>query len=277
MSELQRQLEGVTADPPAAIPNEPEPLDDSLEREVMEPSEEPSAGEPKPERPIENVKAEFDRKFRNLEARILDKLDQLKPQPSVVVPEQSGGPTNELDRMSVAQLQQLRTTLQPDQQRQLDDYLMPRIIRETVRSEVATANRSQAVDQARRQAGTQAATRYPDLMDPTSDFHQRVNARLMQLGRGYIDQNPRAVLDVANEVAIETGYAGRISRAQPTVANRSNQGPVPQQGPPAINERIANRLADAMPGRKFDPKRVAEGIKFYQQNQDAIVRGNNRG
>ena len=267
MTELGRQLMGVTAvEPPATdTPAAPAPLDDTaLEALGTEPTDLQSAD--RPERPIENVRAEFARKFGNLQSELAEIKDLLRSQSSVAAPKEPAGPSadNDLDRMPVAKLQELRGTLQPEQQVQLDAYLTQRIARDAVRHEMAAVQQTQSFENLRKQAGMQAAGRYPEILDPTSEFAQRVQAKLVSLGKDYAERNPRAALDVANEVAIEIGYAPK-SRIQPGVATRQNQGPVQRQQQPVVNPRLASRLADAMPGRKFDEKRLAEGLRYYAQ------------
>jgi hypothetical protein len=269
MSELGRQLEGVIITEPAEptpAARQPEPtqtLDDQGLEALGAELTEMTPSEPKPERPIENLRGEFDRKFRSLQGDMNEIKSMLKQSSVAAAPVTEGSPTADLDRMPIAKLQELRGTLQPEQQTQLDGYLTVRVAREAARQEVAAVNQTQSFESRRTQAAAQAMARYPDISDDGSDFARRVEAKLASLGQDYVARNPRAVLDAANEVAVETGYAPKTRSPIGSLATRQNMSPPAKTAAPSINPRLAARLADGMPGRKFDAKAIAKGREYY--------------
>jgi hypothetical protein len=268
-----------------------EPDAESVAEHQQEEGEEESGG-----RTIENVYRELSRKQEQFQERMMQQLSESQKmlaealQGRTEQPEKQTG--NTLDSMSVQELEAFRKTVaeqNPDALTEFDDYLNKRRVDDTVEQRIRQFENKSQVETRRRQANETAVQRYPELGQRNSDFYRAVNNRLQELGRDYVDANPRAVLDAANDVAAERGMVPSTTR-RPTirgsVGSRESGGGAPVQKqkqeknlPKSAQsaedrEAIARRLAAALPkGKKFDDKAIEDKMAQYQENVGYFLRG----
>jgi hypothetical protein len=284
---LREQLQGVT--PPSDPPTEEQPIEDEY-LEPNEPTEDADDGDDGESseggqgRPAENYYRELIRKSEEREERMLQMMERIADSSAAVRSEPVKKSGDSLDDRSVEELEGLRDQVPEDRRSAFDAYLNKRRVTEEVESRMSALEQRTEVRTARQGAGQEAVNRYPDLADPTSDFAKKVNAKLRTLGRQYIDANPRAIVDVANEVAITEG---RQFRSQPgrrpkgSQANRSST-PVDNESRGAKGKqfqskeetaKIAERLSRALPrGKKFDIDKINERANEYDQNRDLFIK-----
>lgn len=267
--ELERELAGVM---PESLPADEE----VIEEEVIAESDE-GESEPEPDgRTIENIHREFDRKFERLEGR-LEKLFSQPTQPEPTKPSDKTG--NQLDDMPIDQLRKLRTEVPEDRQADFDAYLTQRIVEETVEKRVTALTKEQSRGMARTAANQQAVDRFPELKDKDSEFRAAVQDRLTELGRDYVDGNPRAVLDAANDVAIGMDHRPRMGVRRPVTrpATRGNADVRTKTTEGALStekaQEIADRLRRAMPGKEFDLEKIKADHEAYTAAKQLYVRG----
>ena len=283
---LRQQLQGVTPppDPPAGEP----PIEDE-DLETNEPIEDADdgdgdgPGEPK-DRSAENYYREVIRKSEEREERMLSMMEKLADTPTPVRSEPVKKSGDSLDDRSIDELDGLRDQVPEDRRAAFDSYLNKRRVTEEVETRMSDLEHRTEVRTARQGAGQEAVNRYPDLADPGSDFAKKVNAKLRTLGRTYIDSNPRAIVDVANEVAISEGRQFRSNsgrRPKGSQANRSST-PVDNESRGSKGKQfqsteetaaIAERLSRALPkGKKFDVTKINERANEYDKNRDLFIK-----
>lgn len=285
---LRQQLQGVTP-PDSPTDDDNEPIEDE-NLDPQEPQDDDAGdgdeeGEPKGEkgdRPPENYFRELIRKSEEREERMLTLMERLADS-SAARPEPVKKSGVSLDDHSVEELESLRDQVPDEKKAAFDAYLNKRRVQAEVETRMSDLERRTEIKSARQRAGQEAVNRYPDLSDPTSDFAKQVNAKLKALGRAYIDANPRAIVDVANEVAISTG---RTFRSQPggrrprgKQANRGNT-PVDNEGGKGKKfmskekaTEIAKKLSRGLPsGKNFDVDKIAERANEYDQNRDIFIK-----
>jgi hypothetical protein len=122
------------------------------------------------------------------------------------------------------------------------------------------------------------------LSDRSSEFYRAVNEHLNELGSTYVNSNPRAVLDAANDVAAQMGMAPQqVSHAaalRGRIANKSNSGPArgvqssDDSKVKAERDEIAKRLKGALPpGKEFNSKSLNDRVDYYKQNSQYYLKG----
>jgi hypothetical protein len=124
------------------------------------------------------------------------------------------------------------------------------------------------------------------LRDRSSEFYRVADRILSEMPLAA--DNPRAVLDAANEAGLELGLApstglqrGGIGRRTPgSVAPGRRTSSGPGGGDDAVDmdsmREISGRLRDAMPGHKFTKEqlsRIAKRQKAYADTLHTRVRG----
>lgn len=281
---LHSQLQGVT---PPDSPTDEDPIEDKdLEPDPEEldgpkPDDDEGDGE-EPKRPDENYYREMIRKAEEREERMLQLMERLADsQSSVPEPVKKSG--DSLDDRSIAELETLRSQVPEENLPAFDAYLNKRRVQDEIDSRMTELEKRTEVKSARQRAGQEAVNRYPELADPTSDFAKQVNAKLKTLGRAYIDANPRAIVDVANEVAISTG---RTFRSKPggrrPKGSQSRKGSAPvdnesDQGKKFMSKEkaqaIADRMSRGMPaGKKFNVDKIVERANDYDSHRDLFIK-----
>jgi len=243
---------------------------------ALEQNLEESAAEESKGRTVDNVYGEFSRKFgeiSNTIARLtgmVEAMNQSKPEPAP----QQNQPQRPED-MSSAQLESLRPNVPEENLPQLENLIMQAKTREMLDSKLDEFTRNLEVKTTKQDANTQARQLYPELNDKTSDFYQKVDARLQELGPAYAHGNPRAVLDIANEVALREGKTPVTSRAPGRLAKpnsapadkprgKGSEKPLPISKEEAA--QIAEKMSHAMPDGKFNLDRVMEKMRVVNDN-----------
>lgn len=290
---MQDFFKDVTPDPSTGnedIDNEQE-LEQGEERTAESGAEAGEGEGEKSGRTIENVYRELSRKQEEFQSQMMSQfmdaqrqlVEALKVKPE---PEKK---TGTLDDMSVSELESLRGQVaenSPDKLGEFDAYLNKRRVDDQVASRMSDWEKRQSVEQARGKAQQDALRRYPELADRSSAFYAAVNNRLNELGDSYVNSNPRAVLDAANDVAAEMGVspraAGKAASMRGRVATRGNSNPKAKEaqaddesGPSQAEiDKIAAKLQGALPkGKKFNTKDLKDKSKFYRNNLQYYLRG----
>lgn len=274
---LGKELEGVT--PPSPVePDEP----------ITEPEAEPRPLED--DRPDENVRGEFTRKLKEAEERSDAKLDAILGRVETIQTDLAGRndappskpvgapDSNPLDPYSVDQLQAALVNDQIDDatKRSINAYLPVRVAREEARRIGEENRQTDAASRTRREANQAATDRFPELLDPTTPMHKKVNQIL--LARGSQTHNPTSVLDAANEAAHILGIG---VKRQPRIPNKPggvDGGSPVKSGPDgeyegmtdaeidAIEPKLAHLLGRNKDGtqKKFDRPFLKERSKMYK-------------
>jgi hypothetical protein len=269
--DLRKQLAGVIQDSPP-VDQEPD-----VEPDVEPQGDDKDQDDGDKGRSLDNVRGELLRKqdklrdeLADLKAELRGISSALKSQPK---PAQPAEPADDLMQYSVQQLESLRGQIPEEKQAEFDRYIMKRTMDEEINSRISVFTREQQLQQKRDQYNRTATSRYPDLADLTSEFAREVNYRLQDLDEDVVNSNPRIVLDLANEVAIEKGVkpsSRRVIRGRPATADTA---PAPTNKPkPSMSDEemsdIAKRLQGALPkGKKFDMDRVKQRVEFYSGDE----------
>lgn len=275
----------------------PEPQDDHYEEPTPEAdANQPEGDEDQGGRTIENVYRELSRKQEEFQERMMQQMAESQKmlveaiQTRTPEPEKNSG--NTFDDMSVSQLEEFRAQVaenNPEYLQQFDTYLQQRRVDETVEQRLQQYRQKDQMESRRKQANETAVTRYPELGQKNSNFYRAVNSRLQEMGREWVESNPRAVLDAANDVAVEMGMTPQTHRPaiRGNMASRDMGGGAPVSKP---NEKkplpksasteedraaIAARLKAALPaGKSFSAdKDIEDKMADYNRNISLFTRG----
>jgi len=287
---LDNALSSVT---PESLPGDPNDNDANLD---ASPDPGPVPGDQNGEgdgageggRTVDNVRGELTRKLeaqRNyftgqLEA-VSSKIDQLLSQ-TATAPAQPSNP-NSLDDLSVDQLRQYRDQVPEDQRAAFDEYLVERRIAEKVDEKISTVRHQQSFAEQEQEANREAMSRWPDLRDRSSTLYAQTNKILAQLGNN-ADSDPRAVLNAANEAALQLGLtpaaAGsnrRMTGIRPTAPGGSRApSPAPETDVDRAQlDAVAQSLGGAFKGGKISDEmmqRIVERTAEYREHKDKFVK-----
>jgi hypothetical protein len=239
-------------------------------------------------RTIDNVRGELLRKMEKQNQMLMDELRALRQQQEARrdygVPAQTQPQT--LDDLSIEQLENMRANVPDEQKAAFEAYLSDRKIDEKVNEKVKAVTSKQTFAQREAEANQMAFDRWPALRDKSSELYRMTDSILTSMGKE-ADKNPRAILDAANEAGLELGLtpsgSGAIRRrhrepGNSTVSGRSTRPTQTQEKAeePELSQSEINRLAQAMPGKKFTKeqmKRIAERTKLYKESINTRVRG----
>lgn len=275
-NELIDELEGVIPDSPP-------------ETEVDEPAGDPkaeSAEGKKPERDYDQLHREFDRKIGKLGRDINQKLEAIAAK--VNVRGEQSTPSDEtgdiLDKYKLSDLRGMRSQVTDEGQlKQLDDYITKRTVKETVSAELQSFKSTESFKQRKDDANRTAVTRYPELLDEKSDFYANVQAKMSAEGSEYRSTNPRAILDIANDVAAELGTPARATvrgrRPGTVVTRKDSADPADAKDKPLysdeMNNAISKRLSRALPAgsKGFKMDQIKKEQSEYNKHKDLIIRG----
>lgn len=185
-----------------------------------------------------------------------------------------------LEDYSVAELTAFRDKLPAEdpQRAQMDSLIADKIVNEKVHQQVQAITGRDRVQAQRERTVEQAVERYPDLADENSSFYQKVDARIRKLDPNYVDENPRVVMDVANEVAIAEGVSPTRARqtlrvpGKLSASRREGAAPAPKEKEELSMTteeatRIAHKLEGAL-GKKFTKEQIQEIRKNHQSYSD---------
>lgn len=289
MSRLDDAARSVPADPSTAS-------DDALETQPDPNLDADAAGEAadgedgqdgKNERTAENVRGELLRKMQKSNQEMMAELKALReqvstqPAPVAPAPETPSQPQT-LDDMTVDQLIQMQPNVPEEQKAAFDAYLMDRKVDAKVDARLSKFQSTTEHQQAEEKHNATAFDRWPQLRNKQSEFYGITDQILSEMGPSG-ESNPRAVLEAANEAGLQLGLAPasgvqRTRRKPGNVApGRSTRGTsAPEPGQSEAQAEIANRLQNAMPGKKFTKeqlKRIAKRSKMYEESINSHVRG----
>lgn len=285
-----------------SVPAESSPADDdaleTADAEIADPNPEgdldnegDDSGDDKG-RTIENVRGELLRKLEKSNEKLMSELramreeaTRLRDQYGVPAPATNTNQPKTLDDMTVAELEAAAAQVPEDQKQAFDQYLLERKVQARVDESLNKFQEKNQRQTAEQRFNEQAITRWPELRDRNSDFYRATDRILSEMGAAAAS-NPRAVLDAANEAGLELGQmpqtglrrnASSPPRKTPAPGRKTSSGPSSADAlPPADQQRIADKLASAMPGRKFTKeqlKRIAERDKMYREQIQTHVRG----
>jgi hypothetical protein len=226
----------------------------------------------KEDRSLDNVRGELIRKQEKLRDELSDLRSEIRGltaslQSKPVKEQQESG--NDLDKMPVQQLESLRGQVPEENLADFDRYLIERKVRETVDSKLGDFTKTQSMRLERDKYNAAAKQRYQELNDLSSDFARAVQRKLNELPDELVETNPRVVLDMANEVAVDQGVKPRARREVRGKPASADTAPAPTDKPQiAMSDEemadIATKLSGALPrGKKFDMDRVKQRAEFY--------------
>lgn len=241
------------------------------------------SGQSKEPRTPDNVRGELLRKHEQLSstmeqrfARIeglLQGISQQQPAPQHQNPAQ---PTS-VDQMTSQQLEALRPQVPEDKRPELDRLIAQRRIDESVAARVDARLADQSRQQMRIEANKTAYGRWPELRDPGSHLYQVTNQVLNERGSG-VNNDPRALLDAANEAGMRLGLQPKShARSFTDVSIPAGSQPTPEQGGKGMSKdeaaAIAQRLQNALPGgKKFNLDRATELHGQYVEHKDLYIK-----
>lgn len=292
MSRLDEAAKRVPADSSPADDEVLEPADDlnidaNPAGDAGDSDDEQGEGK---ERTAENVRREVLRKMEKSNKEMMDELKALRAE-NARMSQQFGTPAptpasnapKTFDDMSVQELINIQGQVPEAEQAAFAAYLSERKIDAKVDEKLNKFQSQTKYQTDESRFNEQAFDRWPQLRQKSSEFYGIADRILSEMGTR-ADQNPRAVLDAANEAGLELGLAPatalrRDTRRSPgkVAPGRSTKGtdaPTPAQT--EADKAIASRLQNAMPGRKFTEKqlkRIAKRSKLYQEQINSHLRG----
>lgn len=299
MSRLDSAIKSVPASSSLADDSDHEANQEDLLDETTQESEgdtddadEQPAGK-KGKRNIDNVRGELLRKMEKQQQDLLTELNSLR-EAMLQANQRYGVPANvsptapkTLDDMSIAELEALRGNVPEDQKATYEAYLQERKIDAKVQDRLNKFEQVTERKTAEQRFNQAALDRWPQLRDRQSEFYRVTDRILGEMGP-LADNNPRAVLDAANEAGLEiglspaTGVVHRGTRSNPSssIASGRTKKSAPGNDSSTNMEELRKiadgKLRNAMPGGKFTDeqlKRIAERSKFYQNELNTRVRG----
>jgi hypothetical protein len=228
------------------------------------------------------------RKQEEFQKRIDERLDNMFNKFTEAI---AGAPSpqkqtgNDLDSYTVEQLEAQQASVPEELQPQFTAYLNKRRVQDQVDARVNESLRMRDSETQRKAAAEDAIRRFPELRNESSQM-ARESEKILEKwgGKSYIDANPRALLDAANEAAITLGVKPSTTGFRPeprgTGATRQNRAATPpaDAGESVLsreeNERIAARLGNALGrNKKFDLDAVDKSQRAYKESVHERVRG----
>jgi hypothetical protein len=293
MAGLEEQMEGVSRE---SLP-EKEEVETTVEEKPTESEAQAKDEEGKTKdegRTPENIYRETTRKldkFRDdqqqFQRDVLNQITGMAEKIATNSTAPAAPAVKTLEDYSVAELSTIRNGLEKEDPRiaEIDTLIARRYVSDEVDSRVSAVTARQEVEHERKRAGELAQERFPDLNDETSEFYQKVDRKLRQMSPTLKENNPRIVLDTANEVAISEGVTAKTTRTlrspdRPGANQRDNAKPAPKTKEEYIMpleeaKRIAGKLKDAM-GREFTDKEIdniRKGHNDYHENRGMFTTG----
>jgi hypothetical protein len=293
MSRLDDAVRSVPAGPSPA--NDPtDEADHDLDAEAPEPTGNQGDGDQQEgeesTRTVENVRGEALRKIQKVNDELRAELEALRSdlrqanQYGVPQPQPANDQPKTMDDMSVQELEALQQNVPEDQKEAFREYLIMRRAEERATQKFQSQAMLQQAESLERKYNEQAVTRWPSLQDKSSDFYRTTDRILSEMGETAAS-NPRAVLDAANEAGLELGIApahgliptrrrepGNVAPGRSTADSPRKRSDVDM----AEIEKTGNRLANALPNKKFTKeqlKRIAERTQQYKDSINTRVRG----
>jgi len=286
MSRLDEAVRSVPADPSTA---DDETLDSELDLDLgADSAGDADTGEDgqdgKKERSVENVRGELLRKMQKSNQELMAEIKAMREdvaRPAAPAPVTNAQPQT-LDDMSIEQLEAMKPNVPDEQKGAFLEYLMERKVDAKVDAKLNKFQSSSTLKEQEDKFNQTAFDRWPELRNKSSEFYGIADRVLSEMGAAG-EKNPRAVLEAANEAGLQLGLSPatgqRRTRKEPgnVAPGRSTRGTsTPDAGQSEADAKIASRLQNAMPGRKFTPeqlKRIAKRSKMYQDGINSHVRG----
>lgn len=287
MSRLDEAVRSVPADPSSA---DDETLDNDLDLNLDagaagDADNDEDEQDEKKERSVENVRGELLRKMQKSNQEMMAELramrDDIAAAPAVVAPVDNAQPQT-LDQMTVEQLEAMKPNVPDEQKVAFGEYLFERKVDAKVDAKLDKFQNTSVRKDQEDKFNETAFERWPELRNKSSEFYGIADRVLSEMGTAG-EKNPRAVLEAANEAGLQLGLSPatgqRRTRREPgnVAPGRSTRGTsTPDAGQSEEDAKIASRLGNAMPGRKFTPeqlKRIAKRTKMYNDGINSHVRG----
>jgi hypothetical protein len=263
-------------------------VDDLPEPEGESGTDDDEQGDGDGKRTVENVRRELLRKLDKSNKEMMEQLRSMQATMQEAtrqygVPAKAPSSAQTLDDLSITELEAMRASIPPENKDRFEEYLQERKIDAKVSERLDKYSQTTERKTSEQRFNTTAVDRWPLHRYSSSSFY-RVADRILSEMPGSAD-NPRAVLDAANEAGLELGIApstgvqrgGRRSPGTVAPGRATKSGPGGSGAPDLDSMRtIANSLRDAMPGHKFTEeqlKRIAKRQRQYQETLHTRVRG----
>lgn len=255
------------------------------------PIDEPVVGDIKKEgRTPDEVRGEILRKMDKENAELRGMLSQMNetlvqlsqgPQTPATEPSNSNS-DDELSQYTVPQLKKYLKA-QIDANPEIDSasvtefnaYISSREAQEYTDKKFESYTQKQQMERETSRFEDIAQSRYPELENPKSAFSLEVQQRLKQLPPELLAVNPKAVLDVANEVAIESDVKPEARKRVQAITKPAQTGTAPADQPSDEDQmseqtmkEIGDSLKRALPKgtEDFDYDKIREGERYYKAN-----------
>lgn len=262
MTGLRDQFEGVNRDSLAGQGKDNDSLEEVTKEELesaesteLETDKGESEGDDSEGRTIENVYGELSRKQEKADERQQAFQEQMINQMGQLVrdvtasrndpPAGQQGP-KAIGDYSVIELQAIQKDMAADdpQRAQIDALISDKVVDDKVRRQVQEITGQERTQAQREVVVLQAVERYPDLDNENSSFYQKVDQKIRALDPNYVARNPRAIMDVANEVAIAEGINPKQARTIMRVPGRSGATKA-DGGRPAPKDEVESTMSEA--------------------------------
>lgn len=197
-------------------------------------------------------------------SQINDTLTSMQPKPAPAQPEG-------LDAIPLDRLKSMRGQVPDEQKDTFDEYVANRQIDEEIDRRFGAFRREETFKARRKEATEQAYKQYPELKDKKSEFYKTIEDRL-QGRKDELLSNPTLTLDIANAVAIETGYHVKKT-VTPTPEPPKKRGKPVNADTPDDElvtdeevDKLASRFQSALPtGKEFDKARIKKRMAEYKR------------
>lgn len=297
MAGLEDHLDGVESVSPTDedLDNLPlEPNDDDTEDLSADSGDGAGGGgDEEKGRTPENVYREVSRKLEKQEEKnqafqermmgLMERMSENLAKPAETAePDNANG--DALSKYSVAQLKDMRAQVPDEKREAYDEYIVERMVQDKIETGMSAAEQVRNANDTRKQVAQKAVDLFPDLLDKSTDFAAAVDKELRYRGKGYAENNPHALLDVASTIATRMGIGRRSTPPNPrtpTGGHATRRNAAPKGGSKndeltLSRERageLASSLQGALPkGKKFDIEKIRKNSQEYSDNADLFIR-----
>ena len=265
---LRDQLKGVTLDSPT---DEPTPEETPAEDVVVDDDK------GKNERTADNVRGELLRKMSKQDQLLHSLSDQVTQLNSALraVPAQTAQPQpankTSLDDYTIDELSTARAEVPAEKLAEFDLYVNKRVTKDTIQREMSTFRTSHDFDVKQQTYAQQAADRFPDIKDETSDFARAVQKKLNDVPDAVLTSDPKLILHLANEVALDSDIKPTRRRTvkglEKPASSNTGPGPGSKEKDVTLDKDLMKKLERALPaGKKFNEERLGERIQYYNEH-----------
>lgn len=222
-------------------------------------------------RKMDQRDAALDQRFARLEGMLQGMANQPAP-----APQPSSQPAR-IEDMSSQDLEALRPQVPEDKRPDLDRLITQRRIDESIANGIDQRLSAHQRQTQRVESNQTAYARWPELRDAGSQLYQMANHVLNERGEA-ATQDPRALLDAANEAGMRLGLTPKAPTNVPStlgVPSGTQPPGAPQAKGLSAEEagKIAQRLRGALPaGKEFNMDEIQKSSALYEDNRDLIIR-----